>query len=556
MYNLSFLKNTSRVRIALWSILLFAFAIRLSGIRYGLPLQVVDDEPPFTLATLLMLQLKTVLPALHVADFSRVLYYPPYLSYLYLIPFGFLGLAHSMLFQGGAAQFSYYLMAHIDQFFLIARFINIIFGTISVWLVYEISLSLFRNTKAALISAALLATSLAHILFSFTGRHWMPISFMYALGFYFLTKENWKMERRYCFSIITAGIGMGVSPIVALFTPLIALWYFLYDRKSVRELMMYRNILLSTALFVVLALLPNLLYPRSFGFTGDVTAQQVKTFFGAVSSAILFLKPVFLSDMTVGIFSVIGLAMVWRFQKRTAGIFIAFICGYSIVFYMLFRFEYRFALPLIPFLCILAGYGIAKSSEYIFARQSSILPAVILIIPLVFALRFGYLASKNDSRIVLRQWIEENIPAGSRIIVYARLMRLASNPDAIAEQRAIDSASLRSIDAAEERGFANVPSYHALNLYSVSSSSFYSHALEYAKSHAYQYLVMSDSDSQRNPGQFGSMQALARTGDLIGAYGNSQETYSIAIGQLLDNPFGLFAIQQFGPAVELYRLHQ
>ncbi len=535
-------------------ILVFAFLVRVAGIGYGLPLWLIDDEPPFTLAALLMLKLKTIVPAFHLADFSRVLYYPPYLSYLYLIPFGILGFGHYLAFQGGMAQFADYLTAHIDQFFLIARFINILLGTISVWLAYRISLSLFKDVKTALISAFLLAASLGHILFSFTGRHWLPISFIYALGFYFLTKENWSMEKRYCSAIVTAGIGMGISPITALFTPLIALWYFMYDRKSIRDLAAHYKIIMATVLFAGLAWLPSLLYPKSFGFVGDVTTLQVKTFWGIFSSVFLFLKPVFLSDPAIGIFAIIGLAFLWRFQRRLALVMIVFLYGYSAIFYELFRFEHRFTMPLVPFLAILAGYGVVKLSAYVSGDYRNAAIIALMAFPLIFAFRFGYLVLKNDSRIALRQWIEANIPEGSKIIVSARLMRLASNPAAIGEQRTIDAGSLRSIDLAEERGFASQPSYHALNLYSVGNPVFYENMLEYAQSRSYQYLVMSNSDSVRNPDQFRKVQELSQTGTLIRSYGNSQEEYSISIGQLLVSPLGLFRINQFGPLVELYQL--
>lgn len=538
-------------------ILILAFFVRLSGIRYGLPLQVIDDEPPFTLAALMMLQMKTVIPAFHLADFSRVLYYPPYLSYLYLIPFGALGFGQYLLFQGGAREFSYYLMSHLDQFFLIARFINVLLGTLSVWLIYQITLSLFKNIKTALVSSFLLGTGLIHILFSFTGRHWLPISFMYVLGFYFLTRENWDLEKRYCYAVITAGIGMGVSPIVGVFTALIALWYFICDRKSVRDLAAYKKIIFSAVLFAGLAWLPSLLYPRSFGFVGDVTAQQTKTAWGLFSSVFVFLRPVFASDIIVGIFSVAGLALLFRFHRRLAFALSIFIYAYGMIFYELFRFEYRFALPVFPFLCIFAGYGIIEASGYVSPKDGNRIMVAILAVPLIFSLRLGYLAMKNDSRIVLRQWIEANIPAGSKIIVYARLMRLAAYPESIEEQRAIDGGSLRSADLAEENGFSAAPAYHALNLYSVNNPSFYANISEYSKLHSYQYLIVSDSDSARNPDQFAGVMDLAKTGTLVRSYGNSsQEDYSIAIGQLLGWPFGLFKVNQFGPAVELYTLNR
>ena len=65
---------------------------------------------------------------------------------------------------------------------------------------------------------------------------------------------------------------------------------------------------------------------------------------------------------------------------------------------------------------------------------------------------------------------------------------------------------------------------------------------------------MSNSDSERNPDQFRKIQELSRAGTLVRSYGSSQEEYSISIGQLLGNPFGLFRIDQFGPLIELYKL--
>ena len=87
-------------------ILALAFLARIVGISYGLPLWLVDDEPPFTLAALKMLQLKTLIPASQLADFKTVLYYPPYLSYLYLPFFAALVAIKLLLYDGPSALFA------------------------------------------------------------------------------------------------------------------------------------------------------------------------------------------------------------------------------------------------------------------------------------------------------------------------------------------------------------------------------------------------------------------------------------------------------------------
>src|SRR3990167_7489085 len=98
-----------RPKLLLIYLLVFAFLVRIAGIGYGLPLWLIDDEPPFTLAALKMIQLKTLLPASHLEEFRTVLYYPPYLSYLYFLPFSILVGVKYLLFSGGQEQFIYYL---------------------------------------------------------------------------------------------------------------------------------------------------------------------------------------------------------------------------------------------------------------------------------------------------------------------------------------------------------------------------------------------------------------------------------------------------------------
>src|SRR3989344_8778346 len=105
-------------KLLLVYILLFSFLVRLAGIGYGLPLWLIDDEPPFTLAALKMIQLKTPLPVFHLDEFKAFLYYPPYLSYLYLFPFSVLLAAKYLFFSGGLDQFLYYVNIDLSPFFL------------------------------------------------------------------------------------------------------------------------------------------------------------------------------------------------------------------------------------------------------------------------------------------------------------------------------------------------------------------------------------------------------------------------------------------------------
>ena len=71
-------------KLIFW-ILLLALVLRLWGITYGFPLFLVNDETPHVYGALKMIELKTLIPAFHQEEFSKVLYYPPLLSYFFLV---------------------------------------------------------------------------------------------------------------------------------------------------------------------------------------------------------------------------------------------------------------------------------------------------------------------------------------------------------------------------------------------------------------------------------------------------------------------------------------
>lgn len=542
-------------RVILFSILGLSFLLRLAGIGYGLPLWVVDDEPPFTLAALKMIQLRTLIPAFHLDEFRTILYYPSYLSYLYLAPFSLLLAIKFLLFGGAANQFIYHLTSDLSQFFLVARFLNVAMGAASVFLVYRISKEIFKDEFTALMAAFFLGTSLLHIAFSFVGRHWLPISFFLALILMILSINRLNLKKKYILALLTAGIGLGISPILIISFVLIFSWYFFFDKLPLFAILKDKYFYLVFAILVASLLLPGVLYPQSFGFKGDLTLGQPKTVWGIIQSPFLFLKPVILSEPVLAMFAGIGLLAIFlRFRNLFWPIFI-FIYSYSALFYLFFRYEHRFVAPLFPILAVLAAFGFVNIYKKINNKIFISGFFLILAVPLVLALRLSYLSHFNDSRIHLRQWVEKNIPAGSKILVYARLTRLPSSKEAIKEQELLDPQSLRKVDLAEanlEKRSGNF--FHALNLYSVGNQNFYDNLEKYVRDNGYQYLLMSEADF-RGPGRWNDFKKIAEGGKLLKSFGYPQEDFSLSVGQLIGNPFRLFALKEFGPLVFVYKLY-
>jgi hypothetical protein len=548
------------------AVLVLAFMLRIMGITYGLPLWLHDDEAAFPLAALKMIQLKTVFPAAHFDEFKSVLYYPPYISYFYLPFFAiFLGIKY-LLYSG--TQFTDYLGADLSGFFIIARLINILLATVSVYLVYRIFKNLILRSPTSeeqiilgsrtsgILAAFLLATSLIHTVLSMTGRHWLPVSFIILLGFYFLTRPDWSFRKRYIVTGILAGLGMGVSSLAGFLTILMILCALFYDRKSIRALARKKFLYVVVFGFILLALIPSWLYPGSYGYSVDITAKESKSIAGLLASPIMFLKPVLLSEPILLFLAVLGLAALARKNWRLALIFIIFWIIYSGAFYWIFRYEHRFALPLVPFMAILGGYGIGMIFQYF--EVSKLKYAVILIIlllPLAASLKLSYLAYKGDSRAAAREWSEENLPAGEKVIVNARLMRLSVTPEAVEEQKNIQGSSLRRADISEAAlgGSPFYKSFHALNLFTVTDERFYSDFESYIKENKYNYLILSLEDFQKNEGFSARFQKLAESGEELARFGESDKIYSLS-GGYFGNVWEFFKLKQFGPPIGIYKL--
>jgi hypothetical protein len=213
--------------------------------------------------------------------------------------------------------------------------------------------------------------------------------------------------------------------------------------------------------------------------------------------------------------------------------FFLFFIAYSAVFYLFFRFEHRFLLPLVPLSALVAGYGLS----FFRGQKAIIITAAALLA--AFSLRLGYLNYAGDSRVAMKRWIENNIPAGSKIIVDARLMRLSSTREALEEQSRIDPSSLRQVDRSEIY-FGKNPKYtsfHAINLNFINNDDFKDGIEKYALEEGYEYFVSEGDIKGERIVSFGGVSNFSVTDSRIGL-----------------SPLELFETSALGPEVSLYNL--
>ena len=134
------------------------------------------------------------------------------------------------------------------------RFPSIIFGLLTIYLVYLIGKEIF-NKRVGLIAAVLLATSGLHVYYSQEARMYSLVALLVSYLVYLFLKKRW-----FLFSIILLLIGMTDYPAL-LVTPV----FLVVGRKE------WRKLVLSSSLLVVsyLIWLPILLKQLSVGFSAS-----------------------------------------------------------------------------------------------------------------------------------------------------------------------------------------------------------------------------------------------------------------------------------------------
>lgn len=486
-------------------ILIIGTLVRLVGIQFGLPLWVIGDEASLIFGALKMLELHTLLPALHISEFAHVLYYTPYIPYLYIPTFVGLIAIKWLFFAGDFAQFADYLMINVDDFFLIARLYSVVFGVLTIWLVYLTTQNIFKKESVANAAAWCMSCSFLVVNFSHWARHWTPVTTFFALALYILSHPNWSVSKRYLFLALSVGIGIGINLQVAFVLVLGILWILVVDRLKISKILKTTWFWQALAIFLVGSGIAYLIWPNGFGFLSlfkNVTpgdSETHKNLGGLVQAYWFYARNFIKAEPVLLLTFVIGSLILFYRRHRVGMVIWLFILFYISTFFLVFSTADRFILVVYPFITVIAGYGFIIFYEYIFVQNKRIAQVLCVIMILSLSipiLRFDYLLYKNDTRVQAIRWIEQQLPIGSKIMVAVPLMRLSPTNEALSALQQIDSNALRTIDKAEQKlpqNFFKNKRFNAINLYTVSSNLIFHNLRDYMKENGFDYLVIDES---------------------------------------------------------------
>ncbi len=433
------------LRYAQWvlvSVLLLALGVRLWGITFGLPYVEHPDEPFWVINILKML--KTADPNPHDFIYPSFYYYLNSLAYLIFYGAGRLfgtfnslaDLVEPALLIGGSGKTT------MPALFLIGRGISVALGVGTVALTADLGRSMIaRSVEETGLPRPVLGGALAGLCVAISptlvanDRYMIPdgtVAFFTTLALW----AAWRIYQAgrtadYLLAGAAVGLAIGTKYNAAPFALLIMLAPVLRAGwRGLRDWRPYAALALSTVVFLATTPYAVLDY-RTFldGAFVDIRHYTGGHAGNTGNSLIWYLDAFWRTEGPILALAAAGI--LWSVGKRAKG---AILLAVMTLVYLLFIGVFavhaiRTALPLIPLFSLLAAWwaadlwaeappGLARSPDQ--ARPhvrgaAAALIVLILVFPLVGTVRDTVRLMQPNSLDTAREWIDQNLPTGSRI---------------------------------------------------------------------------------------------------------------------------------------------
>jgi hypothetical protein len=314
----------------------------------------------------------------------------------------------------------------------IARYFSAAAGIASVLVIFRIGIRLFGRTTA-LAAAALLSLAFLHVRDSHFGVTDVPMTFLVLVAFLFIVRLSESGETR---DLIAAGLAAGLATSTKYNAALIALPAMLVigtGRVGVQEVWQER--LRRAALFGSMMVAAFLLtspytlldyreFLEDFMFESRHLARGHGRDLGRGWSHHLVSTLRYGVGVPILASGIAGfLLLLWKDRRK--GLLVAL---FPVTYYLVLgsgRTVFaRYMLPVVPFLCLAAGYAVTEAALWLAARAGRPRLAPIVAAAGVLAvvwpsaqsvIAFDQLISLDDNRLLARRWVERHFPDDTTI---------------------------------------------------------------------------------------------------------------------------------------------
>jgi hypothetical protein len=550
------------------AMLAVGFLLRFWGVNYGLPFPLVSDEEVLLGGALKMLEIRSLVPALHPEAMS-ILYYPLALPYLYLVLMAPV-IAGLYILNGlpPMDQFGLIILDNLGSIWLAARFSSVLMSTATLYIVYRLGSSLFRTPVAGLMAAYLMAFDYMHVMLGHVARHWSATVLLIWAVAWVSFKYFEKPDLRRAVAIgLLSGIGFGVSYIGALGFGFGGVAHLANWRQG-RVSLLGRNSLAIAGGCAVLVALFIALYPQLlFRYRTILPIAEAKSITGWLEASVFYVAAIWMSNPALLVMAVAGLvvaAMTRRWLLLGGSVFL--IIFYTVFLYRAMPIEDRYILPLSPALALLGGFAANEAWQRFGngrrARTALLLACIgLMAYPLAVSSRAAYLLAQEDTRMVAKKWLERNLPADALIAMNTNVVRLTPSLEALSAQKALDAGSLKAVDRLRLAKGASVgpEERNVLNLWQLSSAGLKMVDVESLagtlRQRGYRYYVVDGFGARQIPRL---NTALMQDSEMVARFSSGDPAYlPPALRTTTLVPYAmhhLFSSDRFGPEVVVVKL--
>jgi 4-amino-4-deoxy-L-arabinose transferase-like glycosyltransferase len=428
---------TRRRGLALAAIVALAAVVRFWGLGFGLPY--TQARPDETIV------IGVVLNFLH-GHFAVEFYDYPWL-YMWVLTIVYLA-----YFAWGVATGMFHSIAdltaswpvHWEPFFLLSRALSASLGTATVAVVFFVGRRLWNETTG-LVAALFLGLAFLHVRDSHFGTTDIAMTFLLMVAIALLVEAHWRdptsVRSSFTSSFTSAGVAAGlatatkypagllvvpalVSAIVGRFEP--SAGARRRDHRLVRFGLGFGLALLVGVPFVLFDTHRflqgiDLLKQSTIGGQGLVPIES-----GWIRHLRLSLRyGVGLPMLVAGI---AGMVTILVRTPAVGAVLFAFPLAYYAVAASMRNVFFRYAIPVVPFLCLAAASLTCLVAARLVAawpgRLSTrwsvaapwLLAAAVVAPSAVSVYKFDRIIARTDNRVVVARWFEQHVPAGSSVL--------------------------------------------------------------------------------------------------------------------------------------------
>ncbi|MFC1698994.1 ArnT family glycosyltransferase [Candidatus Omnitrophota bacterium] len=416
------MKTSAKFNTALFLIILVATLFRLLAVNWGLPYRFHDDETNYT-----EMALRFGIGKFDPAHFTHGTLYPGILFFVYGLYF-LVGKTVGLF-----SSLDGFMLAYLRDpsiFSILARLIVNIFSIGTLYLTYLIGKELF-NRKVGLLASLFLSFSIIHYMMSVTGLADIPAVFLLLLSSYLLLKYYFSNQlsaglRYFWFSGFTLGLAMAAKLLTAPGV-FIYLFIYLYKEKKLSKILNL-NLLIGLALVILGFFIAEpfpFINPGVFFKTINNASRYFSGFEKIYTPAFTYFfecLPNALGSISTCVFFT-GILYFLHKRTKNALLILVFPLAHFLPFIKGVGFSY-YLLPSLAFICLIISAFLYEISLK-FKRCRVILlytfTFICLLSPALNSFRYYLVITSKDTRVIAKEWIEQNIKKGKSIILEGAL---------------------------------------------------------------------------------------------------------------------------------------